>query len=108
MKIIDPSSFRETIRQSFETFIPDEKKRVNLEKGIFNCIIREAKRKRIVRKWDNRNFVILYLNKYRAILANLNTESHVHNNSLLQKVNSGDIPAHKVAGMNDREKFPEK
>ena len=108
MKINDPSIFRETIRKSFESFILNEKKRINLEKGIFNFIIRQAKEKRIVRKWDNINFVILYLNKYRAIFANLDTQSHVRNNLLAQKINNGDIPAHTVAAMNDREMFPEK
>jgi len=108
MKIIDPNAFRETIRKSFEPFIPNEKKCINLEKGIFNYIIREAKNKRIVRKWDNNNFVMLYLNKYRAIFANLNNKSHVRNSFLLEKINNGDIPVHKVASMNDREMFPEK
>ena len=108
MKIIDPSAFRETIRNSFKDFISNDTKRINLERGVFNYVIRQAKDKRIVRKWDNSNFVILYLNKYRAVFANLNNQSHVHNDLLLEKVNSGDIVAHKVAGMNDREMFPEK
>ena len=80
MKIIDPSAFRETIRNSFKDFIPNDIKRINLEKGVFNYVIRQAKDKRIVRKWDNSNFVILYLNKYRAVFANLNNQSHVHLN----------------------------
>ena len=108
MKVIDPNIFRETIRKSFEPFISDDNKRINLEKGIFNYIIQQAKRKRIVRKWDNNNFVLLYLNKYRSIFANLNTQSHVCNNTLLQKINNGDIPAHAIAAMNDREMFPQK
>ena len=108
MKIIDSNAFRQTIRDSFAGFIPNEKKRINLEKGIFNYIIHQAKDKKIVRKWDNNHFVILYLNKYRAIFANLNIQSHVCNKVLLQKVNDGDIPAHSVAAMNDREMFPEK
>ena len=48
MKIIDSNAFRQTIRESFAPFIPNEKKRINLEKGIFNYIIHEAKDKRIV------------------------------------------------------------
>ena len=108
MKIVDARVFCETIRGSFKDFIPDEKKRINLEKGLFNYVIRQAKDKKIVRKWDNTNFVGLYLNKYRAIFANLNHKSHVHNELLLEKVNSGDIASHMVAGMNEREMFPEK
>ena len=108
MKIEDPKSFRNNIRKKFNDIIDDEKISNNLEKSIFNFAIRNAKEKKIVRKWDNNHFVILYLNKYRAIFANLNIQSHVCNNVLLQKVNDGDIPAHSVAAMNDREMFPEK
>jgi len=44
MKIIDSNVFRQTIRESFAPFISNEKKRINLEKGIFNYIIHQAKR----------------------------------------------------------------
>lgn len=108
MKITDPEIFRNTIREDFSSIIGDETKQLNLEKGIFNSVIQEAKKLKIVRKWDNNNFVILYLNKYRSVRANLSTKSHVHNHYLLEQVKNGGIPACKVAFMNDREMFPEK
>jgi transcription elongation factor S-II len=108
MKITDSENFRNTIRKSFSSIIEDEKKQINLEKGIYNSVIQEAKNLKIVRKWDNNNFIILYINKYRSIMANLSTKSHVHNHYLLEQVKSGIISPCKVAFMNDREMFPEK
>jgi transcription elongation factor S-II len=108
MKIINADLFRESIRQEFGKFIKGKDILINLEKGIFNSTIKEAKGKKIVRKWDNNNFVNLYLNKYRSVWANINKDSHVHNEDLINKVNLGEIPAYKIAFMNSREMYPEK
>ena len=39
----------------------------NLEKGIFNNCLEEASRKKLVKKWDNPYFVLIYLNKLKTI-----------------------------------------
>ena len=108
MKIINADLFRESIRQEFSKFIKGKDILINLEKGIFNSTIKEAKGKKIVRKWDNNNFVNLYLNKYRSVWANINKDSHVHNEYLINKINLGEISAYKIAFMNSREMYPEK
>ena len=108
MKIANPEIFRVNVTKKLNNVIKRKKLSLNLEKGIYNYTIQTARLRNIVRKWDNNNFVMLYLNKYRAIFANLNNKSHVRNSFLLEKINNGDIPVHKVATMNDREMFPEK
>lgn len=108
MKIIDPILFREQIRKQFSKFIKSKKKIINLEKGIFNKAIQEAKKLKIVRKWDNINFVYLYVNIYRNLFANLDPKSHVNNASLRDKLDTDEISAYHLVFMNEREMFPEK
>ena len=35
----------------------------NIEKGIFNFSIRKAGKMKVVKKWDNEYFVLIYINK---------------------------------------------
>ena len=108
MKILDVVTFRQKIRNKLNLLIENEEKSINLEKGIFNSSIQEAKKKKIVRKWDNKNFIMLYLVRLKSIMINLDKDSHVHNLSLLQKLKENEFPAYKLAFMNGREMFPDK
>jgi transcription elongation factor S-II len=108
MKIQDVVTFRQNIRNKLNLLIENEEKSINLEKGIFNSSIQEAKKKKIVRKWDNKNFIMLYIVRLKSIMINLNKDSHVHNLSLLKKLKENEFPAYKLAFMNEREMFPNK
>ena len=108
MKIIDEKAFRNHIRLQFSSFITQQKKIINLEKGIYNRAIQDAKKQKIVRKWDNVNFVQIYLNIYRTLLANLDPKSHVNNNYLLNKLENDKLSAYHLVFMNEREMYPEK
>ena len=84
MKIPNPTSFRENVRVKLNKIIRKKKLSLNLEKGIFNYSIQTAKQKNIVRKWDNAAFVLIYIDKLRSIILNLNTKSTVQNKQLLK------------------------
>ena len=84
MKISNPTSFRENIRAKLNKIIRKKKISLNLEKGIFNFAIQTAKQKNIVRKWDNDTFVLIYIDKFRSILLNINPKSTVKNKDLLK------------------------
>lgn len=106
MKIENPKSFRNNIRNKFNDIIDDKKKSNNLEKSIFNFAIRDAKEKKIVRKWDNNLFVLIYLNKCRNIMMNIQPNKHVQNNNLLKKIKSGEVNTKELGLMNPREIHP--
>lgn len=74
---------------------------VNLEKGIFNYTLKESDQRKIVKKWDNKFFVEIYLNHLKSILMNL---SH----KLIQDVNNGEIKSHTIAFMTHQELNQEK
>ena len=71
MNVPDPSSFRKNNCDSFKKFNLNDTKCKNLEISIFNFAISEATKNKVVKKWDNPYFVLLYVNRYRSIYTNL-------------------------------------
>ena len=69
--IVNPTDFRVNISKKLENIIGDETMSINLEKGIFNYALKEGTAKKIIKKWDNQSFVMLYLDRLRSIYINL-------------------------------------
>lgn len=96
-----PELFRENIRIKLNEKIGNTKKSINLEKGIFNYTLKEADRHKIVKKWDNKQFVQIYTDHLRSILNNLKGD-------VLQQIRDGNILPHVVAFMTHQELLPSK
>lgn len=94
--IANSETFRANIRKKIDEKLNNEKASLNLEKGIFNYTLKEADQRKIVKKWDNKFFVQIYLNHLRSILNNLNDK-------WVEEINSGNIQPHKLAFMNHQE-----
>jgi DNA-directed RNA polymerase subunit M/transcription elongation factor TFIIS len=94
--IANSDTFRANIRKKIDESLKNEKASLNLEKGIFNYTLKEADQRKIVKKWDNKFFVQIYLNHLRSILNNLNDK-------WIEEINSGNIQPHKMAFMNHQE-----
>ena len=101
-KIENSDKFRENIRGKLNELIQNEKHSVNLEKGIFNFALNEAKNRKVVKKWDNPYFIQIYIDRLRTIFTNLK------NPALLEQLQNGSIKAHVVAFMTHQEMVPEK
>jgi transcription elongation factor S-II len=95
-KIENPDNFRSNIRKMINERFDDEKASINLEKGIFNYTLKEADQRKIVKKWDNKFFVQIYLSHLRSILNNLNEK-------MINEVKSGLIKSHTIAFMTHQE-----
>ena len=100
-KIENSSEFRNNIRKKINEILKNEQNSTNLEKGIFNYSLKESDTKKIVKKWDNKYFVQIYIDRLRSIYKNLN-------NSIIQQINNGTIKPHVVAFMTHQELYPEK
>lgn len=100
-RIDNPEQFRSNIRKKINDLLKNEKHSSNLEKGIFNYSLKEADRHRIVKKWDNKHFVQIYVDRLRSVVLNLN-------NDIIEQINSGIIQPHIVAFMTHQELVPEK
>ena len=100
-KIDNPDLFRSNIKQKLNDILKDEKNSNNMEKGIFNYSLKEADRHKIVKKWDNKHFVQIYVDRLRSVVLNLKGE-------VLQHISDGTIKPHIVAFMTHQELVPEK
>jgi DNA-directed RNA polymerase subunit M/transcription elongation factor TFIIS len=100
-KIENVHSFRANVRQKLDNILQNEKNSCNLEKGIFNYALKEAEQRKIVKKWDNKFFVQIYVDRLRSIMTNLK-------GSVLQQINDGSIKAHVVAFMTHQELLPDR
>ena len=107
MQINNPEQFRENIRKKINKIVRKKKSSINVEKGIYNWTIIEAKRINIVRKWTNCYFVMLYSNKFRSVYLNLNPKSLVKNPNLLKKIKKKKIKPRELAFMTHQEMYPE-
>jgi len=100
-KIEKPELFRSNIRKKIDEYLENEKHTLNLEKGIFNYTLKEADQRRVVKKWDNKYFVQIYIDRVRSIIRNL-TEN------VINQIKDGTVKAHMVAFMTHQELCPDK
>ena len=100
-KIDNVDTFRANVRQKLDAILQNEKNSCNLEKGIFNYSLKEAEYRKVVKKWDNKFFVQIYIDRLRSIITNLKGE-------VLQHINDGTIKPHVVAFMTHQELSPDK
>ena len=100
-KIENVELFRENIRKKLCELLNNEKNSLNLEKGIFNYSLKEADQRKIVKKWDNKQFIQIYVDRLRSIMINLKGD-------ILNQINEGTIKPHIVAFMTHQELSPER
>jgi len=100
-KIDNPDLFRSKIREKLNEKLQNEKNTLNLERGIFNYSLKEADRQKIVKKWDNKHFVQIYVDRLRSIVTNLRDD-------IIQNINDGTVLPHVVAFMTHQELAPER
>ena len=100
-KVENSELFRSNIRNKIDEILKNEKNSSNLEKGIFNYSLKEAEQRKIVKKWDNKQFIQIYVDRLRSIMINLKGD-------VLHQINDGAIKAHVVAFMTHQELEPER
>ena len=108
MLIENPSEFRTNIANKLNKIIKNKKMSTNLEKGIFNYSIKTAKDKNVVRKWENKCFVTIYIDKFKSIIRNLDKKNIIGNANLLKRLKKKEFKAHELAFMQHHQLYPEK
>ena len=98
--IKEPKQFRTNIRNKCFPKLVSEKSRNNMETGIYNWTLKEATYRKVIKRWDNPQFVILYKDKLRSILNNLNNE-------VVVQINNDSIKSQTVAFMTHQELKPD-
>ena len=96
-----PAEFRLKVREQLYVRLQTKQGSKNLEKGIYNYSLKEAERRKVVKKWDNPPFIQLYINHLRSILMNLTEE-------WIKSIQTKQILPHTLAFMTHQELCPEK
>tara|TARA_B100000900_G_C20558612_1_gene707873 strand:- start:57 stop:581 length:525 start_codon:yes stop_codon:yes gene_type:complete len=92
--------FRDNIRKGLNKFVDNETISTNLEIGVYKYAYKEARQKKILKKWDNKKFLQIYIDRLRSIYINLK------NVDLLNNIKSGEITPQSIAFMTHQEMNP--
>jgi len=103
LKIVkNPEQFRKNVISKINEYIQDDIKSINIEKSIYNFSIKEATYMKVVKKWDNEYFVIIYTSRLRSIYQNIK-----NNPTFLEKIKKNDITYDELSNITHQEMFPE-
>uniref|UniRef100_A0A6C0EXR9 TFIIS-type domain-containing protein n=1 Tax=viral metagenome TaxID=1070528 RepID=A0A6C0EXR9_9ZZZZ len=100
--VSDPEAFRSKITSTIQLFVKDEIMSRNIEKGIYNKTIDTANYYKIIKKWENKFFVMLYIDKFKMIYFNLK------NPEFLKRVLDKTFKTTELAFKSHQELYPEK
>jgi DNA-directed RNA polymerase subunit M/transcription elongation factor TFIIS len=68
----------------------------DLERGIFNAAICEAKTRMIPQTWEHTNFVWIYMMIAKRVVANFNPDSYVGNSHLISRWKEGEFTLDQI------------
>lgn len=98
--ITNPDIFRNNVIKKINIILDDDTLSINLEKGIYNYAIKEANSRKIIKKWENPQFIQLYIDRLRSIYIN------VQNEELLHHIKNHEITPQTLAFMTHQEMNP--
>lgn len=97
LKIPNSEKFRKNVADKFMDLLEDEKKCINLEKGVYNYSIKEANSRKIIKKWENPYFAQIYVDRLRSIYLNIKKPD------LLAMIKNNEITPQTLAFMTHQE-----
>ena len=65
--ISNPDEFRATIVNAIHKIVKCDKKARNIEKSIYNKCLEDATKRVIIKRWDNKMFVLTYIDKFKHV-----------------------------------------
>lgn len=100
--ITNAETFRKNICDRFTNIIGNNITAINLEKGVFNYSLKEATSRKLIKKWENPDFVQVYLDRLRTIYINLK------NKDILALLQSKELIPQSFASMTHQEMNPKR
>lgn len=97
----NPTKFRANLRHKLASLYElTEKDATNIEISIYNWTLQEATILKIVKKWENKSFTQIYLDRFRSIFINLK------NPGFLLKIQTGELLPQQVGFLSHQEICP--
>ena len=106
MKINDPIKFRKNIECKINKVVKNDKLSRKIERSIFNFTIKEAKNKNVIRKWENQNFCLIYIDRLKSIYFNIKNNSYVNNKHFLKKLKIKNMRNEEISNLSHRDMKP--
>jgi len=100
------ATFRKNIKNKLFEITKDNDNSKKIERSIFNFAIQEAKKKGVIKKWDNKNFCNLYIDRFRSIYFNINKKSYVNNKTFLKNIKNKKLGTKDMAILTHRDMQP--
>ena len=105
------SSNKDKLRNKYVIFLNkelnNEKKSRQIEKSIYNNIIKYTKKNNIKRKWKNIHFKSLYISRIRSIYSNIKGDSYLKNKNFKKKILNNEIDVTMISELSKYDIFPE-
>jgi transcription elongation factor S-II len=102
MLSVESNVFRAKIKELVKNKLElNENRARNFEIGLYNYTIKESKKRKIIRKWENPYFVLIYKDKFRSIWNNLFNNSS--SEDLIKKIKNNEIKTYDLAMMSHQE-----
>ena len=101
------NKYRTKTVEKINSYVNNIQKSRNIEKGIYNALIEDCKENNIPRQWNNSIFINLYFSKIRSICVNLNKDSYIKNNYLIEQINNNKIDAGNIAKLSVYDVYPD-
>jgi len=101
------ATIRNQVRERAKDLIGNGTLAADLEVGIFNKSIQDAKKHNVIRKWNEPLFKRIYMNNARRVITNLDNTSNVKNSRLLERLQDREFAPHEIAFYEPRQMYPE-
>lgn len=80
----------------------------DMEIGIYNFTIQFSEENKIIKNWKNPRFYRVYIEKARSVLSNIDNQSYIENNRLIDRLKEKEFLPHDIAFMKPENTFPER
>ena len=101
IEVNDPVKFRSKIVKNIDNIVKNIRMSSNIEKSVFNASLKQANKVKVIKKWENRNFVEIYVLILKKIYLNL------RNDKVLKKIKNKEISVYNIGEMTHIEINPE-
>jgi DNA-directed RNA polymerase subunit M/transcription elongation factor TFIIS len=100
-------TYRSDVKIKFLNLINNENIVNNIEQGIYDFVVNKCIKNNMVTNEDNKYFKRHYLNKAVSLYDNIDKNSYIKNETLIEKIINGCIDPYNLANLKPQELFPE-
>jgi transcription elongation factor S-II len=106
MLVSNPEKFRENIKNQINGIVKNEKLSKKIERSIFNFTIKESRKKKVIKKWENKNFCMIYNDRFKSIYFNIKGNTYVGNKHFLKKLKIKKMSKEDLSKLTHRDMKP--